>query len=341
MATFDIFEGDAFKQQSLIEGIKDSQYKPGMLGSLNIFTPRPIRTEDFSIERVGEKLELVVTSPRGAPLAQATPNKRNIRKFGTHRLGKGDTIHASEFANVRAFGSETELQAVQTEVATRFAAIQDDLDLSLEKQMLGAVQGKLIDADGSILEDYFAEWGVTQDAKIGFDLSNLGQDKGSFHNKVRAMLRKMVKKSNGSMTARSGVLALCSEAFYGALLMLPEVRDIYANRQNAGVVDGGGIFDSFFLYGITWVDHRGLDQDTDLDIADNECIFIPTNARNIFTQIFSPGEDFDDIGTLGQEWYPAIIKDMERNRFVTAEVTTYRSFMCSQPQVLQRGKIAA
>lgn len=341
MATFDIFEQDAFKQQSLIEGITDSQYKPGMLGSMNIFTPKPIRTEDFSIERRGDKLELVTTTPRGAPLSQSEPIKRNIRKFGTNRLGKSDTIHASEFANVRAFGSETELQAVQTEVATRFASIQDDLDVSLEKQMLGAVQGILVDADGTLLEDYFAEWGVTQDAKIGFDLSNLTQAKGSFQNKVRAMIKKMVKKSNGSMTARSGITALCSDTFYGALLMLPEVRDIYANRQNAGVVDGGGIFDSFFLYGITWVDHRGLDTDADLDIANNECIFIPTNARDIFSQIFSPGEDFEDIGTLGQEWYPTIIRDLERNRFVKTEVTTYRTYMCTQPQVLQRGKIAA
>lgn len=341
MASFNIFDNDAFTQQSLILGIQDSQYKPGMLGSMGIFTNKPIRTEVFSIERRGEKLELVKTSPRGAPLSQGTPNKRTLRHFGTHRLGKSDTIRASEFANVRAFGSESEIQSVQTEVATRFASIQDDLDLSLEKQMLGAVQGILVDSDGTVLEDYFAEWGVTRDAKTGFDLSNLAQDKGLFQNKVRAMLRKMVKKSNGSMTAKSGVTALCSESFYGALLLLPEVREIYRNRDRAFQVDGGGLFDSFFLYGITWIDHRGLDQSTELDIPTDECIFIPTNARDMFLQVLSPGESFADVGTLGQEWYPDIIRDLERDQWVKTEVSTYRTFLCSQPQVLQRGKIAA
>ena len=149
MVSMDIFHADAFSAIQLTAAVEKIPYRPALLGSLNLFEPDRIRVEWAVIEKRDGTLALIPTSERGAPPPEQVAIKRDIRSFRTVRLAKADTIRASELQNIRAFGSETDLQTVQQEVATRMARLRNDLELTLENHRLGAIQGIVVDADGN------------------------------------------------------------------------------------------------------------------------------------------------------------------------------------------------
>ncbi len=173
MPTLDVFNSDAFTMQSMLQAIESVEYQPQRLGEMGIFTPNPVRTALVSIESRDGVLGLIKTSERGAPLDQREKEDRKIRDFRTRRIAKGDRILASELANIREFGSESEVIAVQNEVARRLsgpAGLMSDVELTLENMRLGAVQGIVLDADASTIYNWFTEFGVSQPAEIDFDL---------------------------------------------------------------------------------------------------------------------------------------------------------------------------
>src|SRR4051812_36960190 len=158
MAGMDVFKADAFSMMSLLAAIKNVDYKPNFLGSLNIFQSAPQRLRVVAIESDDETLSLISTSADGAPPSQLSATKRTVRNFNTVRLAKSSTIKAAELQGIRAFGSETELQQVQAEVARRLERLVNDMELTHENHRLGAVQGIVTDADGSTLVNFYTEF---------------------------------------------------------------------------------------------------------------------------------------------------------------------------------------
>jgi ABC-type uncharacterized transport system ATPase subunit len=84
-------------------------------------------------------------------------------------------IYADKIQSVRAFGQEIEVMQLQTEVARPLAGptgLQSNMEFTCEHMRLAAIQGLLIDADGSTLFDWFAEFGITAATEIAFDLNH-------------------------------------------------------------------------------------------------------------------------------------------------------------------------
>ncbi|WP_027853847.1 major capsid protein [Marinobacterium litorale] len=346
MATIDIFNDDAFKMVTLTDALNKTEFQPSLLRSMNIFTPRRVRTETVAIEEKNGVLNVIATSARGAPLEQKTKTKRNIRDFRTNRIAKQDTITASELANIRAFGSETELVQVQAEVADRLngpSGLMREMELTWEHQMLGAVQGIVYDADNStVINNWFDEWGVTQDAEIDFDLDNATPASGAVRKKCNQVIRQMQKAAGGAwVPGRTQVVGLCGDAFWDDLTAHEEPRQTYLNTQEAADLrnDVGMPYESFRYGGITWINYRGTDDDSKVAIGADKVKFFPVNAPGAFQAAYSPGEWFDVINTPGQDVYAMTLPDTSgRNAFVDVEVYSYPLFICTRPKMLQRGK---
>jgi len=96
-----VFNHNAFSTVTMTEAMEDYDFKPDLIGSLGLFEDVPISTTHISVERRGNELRIIKTSPRGAPLEEAGRDQRNIRLFETSRIAKGDTISASEIQNMR------------------------------------------------------------------------------------------------------------------------------------------------------------------------------------------------------------------------------------------------
>lgn len=339
MAHIDIFRDDAFSAVELTAAINRVPYQPGFLGGLSIFEPKPVRTLSIAIEEQAGKLTLVPTTPRGAPLPQAEKGKRNIRDFRTVRVAKGSTIRADEIQSIRAFGQESELKQVQDEVMARMTELRGDVNLTHENMMLGAVQGIVLDADGSTLTNWFTEWGIAQPAELDFDLDNATPVSGAVKKKCNEVIRGMAKAAKGAFTPGTEIIGLCGDAFYDDLTSHQEVIKTYLNQQEAASLREGyaNVFESFRYGGITWVNYRGTDDGT-VGVGTDKVKFFPKGARGVFQKAMSPGESFDFVNTPGLPEYAMIVPDEKRNTSVEVEHYSYPLYVCTTPGVLFRGK---
>lgn len=339
MATMDIFSDDAFTCVELTRAIETQPFKPQRLGQLGLFTPKPIRTEKFSIERIDGKLQLIQSSERGAPLAQRGRDFRNIRDFRTTRLAKGDVIRAEEIANIRAFGTESELKQVAGEVMRRSMALRDDLELTWERHRLGAVQGIVLDADNSVLYNWYDQWGVAAATEIAFNLSVAGA--GTIREKCQQIRRAMARAAKGQMF--SGIHALCGDEFFDSLIKNEEVRSTYMGYQAAA--DLRGAYGPMFPFGgIMFENYQGTDDNsatTGVAVPVDKAKFFPTGAPGLFEVALSPAETFDFVNTPGRPFYGMTIPDQKRNMYVELEVYSYPMHYCTRPEMLQSGRAGA
>lgn len=340
MPTLDVFNANPFSTVSLTVAVNQQPYLPSLLGDLNLFTPRPIRTTAAAIEDRNGALALVQTSQRGAPPAESGAEKRNIRYFETARLAKADTLYAHEIQNIRAFGSESELQQVATEVAYRYEKLRRDIALTWENMRLGAVQGIVTDADGSTLRNWFTEWGVGQPSETDWDLDNAAPASGAVRKLCNATLRGVQRAVGGLwIPGQSYVMGLCGDNFYDDLTQHSEVRGTYlATQQAADLRSNNTAFDSFRYGGITFVNYRGTDDNSTVAVNTDKVKFVPVSVTGLFEVAFAPSETFDFANTPGQPLYAMIVQDKDRNAWVRPELYSYPLFYCTRPAALLRGK---
>jgi len=337
MPTMDIFNADAFSMTQLTAAVDKVPYRPMFLGALGIFEPERVRTETIAIEKREGALALIQTSERGQPLGQQAGVKRDIRDFRTGRIAKGDTLYAAEIQNMRAFGTDSELQTVQAEIAGRLARLKADVELTWENMRLGAVQGIVLDADGSTLRNWYGEWGIDQAAEIDFALTT---DSTDVRKTCMSVTRAMMKAAKGAWLPGTSVHALCHDDFYDALIAHPQVRATYLNWQAAAELRTNTAYQSFPYGGITFHNYRGTDDASTVAIAAGKAKFFPVGAPGVFKVALSPAEFFDYVNTPGLDLYAMTIPDRERNAWVKVEVYSYPLFICTRPEMLQRAKRA-
>lgn len=340
MATLDIFNNDAFKTVSMVDAFKESEYLPQGLNKY--FEFKGVYTETVAIEKKGEELVLIPTSDRGSPLDEKTGLKRTIRDFRTSRIAKGDTIMASELAFIRAFGSETELTQVQSEVAERVMGLDNDLELTFEHMRLGAIQGKTYDADGTtLIYDWYAEWGVTEPTEIDFDLDNASPVAGALIKKCNAMVRAIKKECKGAWSGNSKVKALVGSTFWDELVTHPHVEKTYANWEAARSLRGALAepYGNFVFGNIEWEEYQGTDDGTKVSIGATKARFFPTNVRGNLVHAASPSEFLNDVGGKGIRKYAVLERDPATNeKWARPEIYAYPLFYCARPLTLRSGK---
>lgn len=341
MLGIDVFSGDAFNTFELTATLERVPHIPNLLGGMGIFQPVPVRTETVAIEKRDGVLALIPVSQRGAPLKGRENEKRNIRDFRTRRIAKSDRLMASEIQGIRAFGSSSELEQVQSETLRRQMALRNDAELTLENMRLGAIQGIVLDADGSTLDDWSAHWGVSAATEIDFDLDAASPASGAVKRKCNQVIRAMMKASKGSwVNGQTEVIALCGDAFFDDLTAHTEVRATYLNQQEASQLRGGyaDVYDQVRYGNITWINYRGTDDGTSVAINTDKAKFFPKGARDLFQHVMSPGESFDWVNTPGQEFYSLVIPDEKRNTHVDIELYSYPLIICTNPEILQSAR---
>ena len=344
MADLNVFNHGAFNMTSLSTAIQQAPYAPQLLGQLGIFTPDRVRTTTIAVEQKGGVLSLIPTSERGAPLEEGKGEKRDIRHFSTTRIARGKTLYAAEVQNIRAFGSTSEMQAVQNEVAEIMngkTGLRAAVELTHEHMRLGAVQGKVMDADGSQLYDWFEQFGIARPATINFDFAATTAEEGKVRVKCNDIIRSMMRGSHGAwLPGQTYAVGLCGDNFFDDLTSNAETRSTYLNQQEATDLrnEVGQAFGSFRYGNILFINYRGTDDKSTVAVNNDECQFFPVGAPDAFKAGFSPAEFLPFVNTPGQDVYAMVVPDLARQAFVRPEVYSYPLFMCTRPGMLQRAK---
>ncbi|MEP6587143.1 MAG: major capsid protein [Polaromonas sp.] len=298
MATLDIFQNDAFSLSSLSQTITDLPRVPTKLGSSGLFQEYGINSLVMMIERQGSSLKLVPTAPRGGvgDVAALGPRKL-IPVAGVHLPQRGSVL-ADEVQGIRAFGSETEVDAVSTLVKRKLKSMKDNIDLTLEYQRIGALKGQVLDADGSVLIDMYSTFGMTQLTEFfNIATASSGAD-------VKASSRAVSRKIRTALGGRAftGIRAEVSEDFFDKLTGNNDLKTAWKDWQAGQYLREQQNEDNFSFAGITYSVYGGGTDGADF-IASGTGYAYPVGLPGMFQTAYCPADYMETVNTNGIPYY--------------------------------------
>jgi len=340
MAHFDIVNADPFTLNEMTAAVNKMPRVPTLIGDMGLFTPKAIRTEVASFEQKQGSIGLIQTSARGAPLDTRARDARKMRHLAAPRIAKQDTLTASQLANMRAFGTESELAVVQTEINNLMVGLNADVQLTWENMRLGAVQGIVTDADATEIYSLYDLFDVTQPTEVDFDLDNGSPASGALRKKCSETSRAAMRAAgNGWIRGRTYLTGLCDDVFWDQLIAHTEVRATYLNQIAAAELRGEAASGVLDFGGIKFMHYDGTDDNTTVKVPTGTCKFFPVNTAGDFWQaVLTPGEFFGTINLPGQPMYALTVPDRDRDAWVNVEVYSYPLFICTRPECLQRAR---
>jgi hypothetical protein len=337
----DVFNSDVFGVVSLTEAINKLPFKPYRLGDLGIFSKKGVRTTSVVVEERHGILQLVPTSARNTNTQVSGGKVRQARSFICPHIGLEDAVMADDVQNMRAFGTESDIEAVNDLVNDKLADMRQSIEATHEWYRIGAIQGKVLDADGTtVIYDFFHEFGLTQQIYYFNFGQSSAQGLGSTDNvklTSHAILRYMQDKLGA--TPFDGIHAMCDSNFFDELTTCAEVKTAYNRFQESLFLLTAQARRAFEYAGIMWEEYRGF-VGTQQFIPPNTAVFFPTGAPGLFVENYAPAPFIETVNTTGVPVY-AKQERMKWDRGVELIVDSNPLVLATRPQALVLGSFAS
>lgn len=298
MASLDVFNDNAFSVTGLTAAInqpQEGQQQPTRIDAL--FEEEGVTTTSVFIEREHDTLTLVPAKDRNGPADPTSGDRRDMLPFSTIHLPTRATIMADEVQGVRAFGSESELETVQGRVQKRLDKMRKRLDATIRFQRVGAITGKVYDANGTkLLLDLHKAFGIeenTSDLKFSVNETKLLLAINDAKRKAEDVI--------GGSGIITGWLGLAGRGFFDALVTHPVVEKAY-DRFNDGQFLRDGGWNAFRYGGVDWEEFYGKVGDVTF-IDSNVAYLIPLGIDGMFITRFAPGNYMETVNTEGLPYY--------------------------------------
>ncbi|MDR1424294.1 MAG: major capsid protein [Azoarcus sp.] len=289
---------DLFTVTALTEAISKLPVAPGQLGATGLFAERGIRTTSVAIEVRNGRLVLVPNASRNAEPAPVAGGGRAMATLAACHLPVSGTLLPEDVQNVRAFGQESAESGLEAQagiVNDKLAALKAHLEVTREWHRVGALRGKVLDADGSVLYDLYNVFGVTQKtASVAFTTATT--------NVLKAVLdakRHAEKKLGGVI--RRGFKAFCGDDFFDALSAHPKVTAAFDNWQAAQDRMAGDMRGGFTFGGVEFIEYAGEVNGVAFIPADKAIVF--PDAAGVFVTYNAPANYNEAVNTVGQPYY--------------------------------------
>ena len=283
-----------FSMVALSAAIDALPASPTQIRGLNLFTPKFLTTTYARIEHRNGVLSLVQSTPRGETGGSGKTARRASRTFEIPHLSRHDIIRADEVQNLRGFGTD-KAATVESVVNDKLAAMKADLEMTREHLMLGALQGEVKDADGTLLFDLYKEFGLTHtrfNCKLNVKTTNAGE----MLDKVKRTLR---QKAGGESI--NGFIALCSPEFMDKLKYHDSTKEAFKRyREGELYREDTGV--SFQFNGVQFVEYYSDFGKGDV-LAAGSAILLPAGTRGTFEEYFAPADTNAAVNTKAQAYY--------------------------------------
>lgn len=332
MASLDIFNDDAFSVQELTAKVNKATYRPGQVGRAGLFEEDSVSTTIISIEEMDGKLGLIEPSKRGGPGETIDDDKRTLLPFNVDHYQRNDAVLADEVQNVRAFGSESEVEQVEGRVMSKVDRHLADLDMTLEHQRLGAVKGIVTSKSGKVLHDLYSRFGIAVPAAVSLELD---VDSTLVDNILEKDVAWSIEDSLDSFY--TGFHVWTGRDFHLALWNHKRIRETYLATPAAAVMREA-IPDTFTVGKFTFERYKtGRKATTNLGagyIADNQGRVTPMGVPGLFITRFAPADYMETVNTPGLPRYMKQVR-MLNDKGVDIEVQSNPISLCTQPACLR------
>lgn len=340
MALLDVFDGSPYDLQSLTLAIDKLPYMPGRIGELNLFQQRPITTRHAVIEERQGILQLVQTMARGSSL-QGTMHqaRRKTRSFQVPHMPLWFELLAEDLEGKRAFGTEDQTEVFSQIVNDRLEQMKSNHEVTWEYHRIGALNGILLDADGSQIENFFTDFGITQ-TNITVDFADAGtyalpNPTVDMKMLAQGLIRQMqVALGNTPFT---GIRVFCGNQFWDNFIHHGTVRKSYEYyQQNSFLrttqIPGGSGEGGFDFADVVWENYRGFVGTTRF-IATGSALAFPTGAKDLFLEVVAPGDFVETVNTRGQLLY-AKQERLPMDKGIMLHTQSNVLMMCTRPACL-------
>lgn len=322
----DVFNGDAFHLIPLSQAMSLMPYQPTRLRELGVFAESGINTVSMIVEMENGVLSMVPTAARGSPGRVETLTRRNVRSFMSVHLPQRVAVLADEVQGLRAFGSQTETEVAMARLMKKMAVAKRNLDFTIEYQRIGAIKGKIIDADGStIISNLFTEFGVSQTTKnMSLDVS------GTQLFLLFVELRRLIEDKLGAATYTQ-IRVLCSPGFFDALTSHTAMVDSFKYQMaQVSRADNRKGFEP--TPGIVFEEYRGAAGGN--AFIEAGCAYAyPEGVPDLFNTYYSPADMMSTVNTEGLPYY-ASIEMMDHEKGVDVLTQSNPLHLCNRPNAV-------
>ena len=320
-------------------------YVPQLIGRLGLFREERLSTTSTMVEVRGERLALVPELPRGAPPTPNVVDRAIATSIAIPHFPIRDTLIADAVQNVRAFGTDSTLEGVQTVVNQRMASMSLKLDVTLEYVRLGAVRGKVVTAVDRITgaplieRDLFRmfnfepnpvlEWPIIGACEGGEQAVWCGQLTALINQLGRAMSNQLP----GGMFAR--IHCICGYEFFDAFMQHPELRAAFIAIDSAPFTRPQ-LGTSYTFRDLTIEEYRGRIGGVDF-VAPDTAYFFPEGVPDLFIEAYAPADYMETVNTVALPRY-ARSEMMDFNKGIMLEAQMNVMPFCSLPSCLFTAK---
>jgi Phage major capsid protein E len=344
--SLDIFRNDAFSFAALQRVVKNVPFVPTMLGSLELFEPKPLTgTDKIIIYEEDGAFRMIPYTPRGAADIQQARNQGRMFAMETLRLAKMDTLRASELLNVSnmALPENVRMRNAMTLLDQRVEILKNDMAGTKEFARLCGLRGRTLNADGTtVMRDYFDDFGVTPPTTVAVNFATIYADDAlQFFQKTFLVPLQLALKDRWVQGVTS-VGALVGDSYWDKLMTHPAIREIYKLEYQAQVIARAtsplvqpNNWREFEFAGIRFINYRGS-TNGEISVATNQALFFPVKARDVFNVYWAPGETLQQVQNEGQPEYLMIQPDVRDQMVSHVDVylRSYPLYACIFPKAL-------
>lgn len=323
-----IFEG--FDAHTLSTAINAIDYKGGIIARRGLFTERPVSTTQVAIEIINDTLSLVQSSPRGGiGHIHMTAGRGVVRADAAHIVTRG-TMLAASHQDRMGFGTGA-LADVNAERDRELLRMRANLEATIEYHRARALNGVVLDADGSIMVNLLAEFGVVQQTHA----MALSTTTTSVRTKLVEAKRKAEAALGAAALNVTGWLALCSQGFIDALVSHGAVAQ-WAEGWGGGAAalrddQRGG---EFAMAGISFVEVPDIAGAKLVD--DDAALLVPEGVPDLFITHFAPADTWSDVNASADRVLPiyARAEALPMDKGYRLEAQSNPLSICTRPRAV-------
>lgn len=159
MATF--LNGD-FSYGTLTNGVNSAPVAVGPVSKSELFELNPIASTELGLELIDDQISLIQTSLRGGIGDMHPHTNRSMVKLTTSHIRTTATMLADSWLNRSGFAQGGTPANVLQERDRVLREMRARIDATMDYQKTRALNGQILDADGSVIVDLFAQFGQSQ-----------------------------------------------------------------------------------------------------------------------------------------------------------------------------------
>lgn len=335
------FTDREFSARELTDAINIVPNKYGLVTQMGIFGPPiPLSTTYVALERQNWALNLLPATERGGPGSKGSDGKRDKKIFEIPQVTHEDAVKAADVQNLRAFGSMAPMM-LEDLVNRKLVTIAGKFYITHEWYRVNALQGKILDSDGSVMLNLFTEFDITQRVAAFGGTVDIPA-------RLRTVKRQIERDLKGE--TMTGVLALASPEYMEMLFADEKILAAYNQALaawNSFIALNPTLSDrrfSFTVQEITFVEYPATfsapNQDgtftTRRAIPAGDCIFIPLGTQTTAQSYIAPGDFEEAVNMLAQLLYAKEAREkFGRGRDLLAQSNFLPIW--NRPELLVRG----